>query len=288
MVLVGPSGSGKTTVLRLTAGLERATKGEIAIGGQVVNHLHPMDRDIAMVFQNYALYPHMTVSQNMGFGLKLRHTKKSEIKKRVDAAAAHARHLRAAEAQARPALGRAAAARRDGPRDRARAGRLPDGRAALEPRREATRADAGGDPGAPAPAGDDHDLRHPRPDRGDDDGRPRRRHAPGEARAGRRAAGALRPAGRPVRRRVHRLAGDESRPCAPARVERLARRRSRLEEAGAAGEHRAGIGLGARRRRGDRRDSPRAPRGCRALRDRRTGGSCSKRRSPWPSRSAPK
>ncbi len=87
MVLVGPSGSGKTTVLRLTAGLEHATKGEIAIGGQVVNHLHPMDRDIAMVFQNYALYPHMTVSQNMGFGLKLRHTKKSEIKKRVDAAA---------------------------------------------------------------------------------------------------------------------------------------------------------------------------------------------------------
>ena len=87
MVLVGPSGSGKTTVLRLTAGLERATKGDIAIGGQVVNHLHPMDRDIAMVFQNYALYPHMTVSQNMGFGLKLRHTKKSEIKERVDAAA---------------------------------------------------------------------------------------------------------------------------------------------------------------------------------------------------------
>ncbi len=87
MVLVGPSGSGKTTVLRLTAGLEHATKGEIAIGGDVVNHLHPMDRDIAMVFQNYALYPHMTVSQNMGFGLKLRHTKKSEIKERVDAAA---------------------------------------------------------------------------------------------------------------------------------------------------------------------------------------------------------
>jgi multiple sugar transport system ATP-binding protein len=87
MVLVGPSGSGKTTVLRLTAGLEHATKGEIAIGGQVVNHLHPMDRDIAMVFQNYALYPHMTVSANMGFGLKLRRTKKSEIKERVDAAA---------------------------------------------------------------------------------------------------------------------------------------------------------------------------------------------------------
>jgi multiple sugar transport system ATP-binding protein len=87
MVLVGPSGSGKTTVLRLTAGLENATRGEIAIGGQVVNNLHPMDRDIAMVFQNYALYPHMTVAENMGFGLKLRRTKKSEIKERVGAAA---------------------------------------------------------------------------------------------------------------------------------------------------------------------------------------------------------
>jgi multiple sugar transport system ATP-binding protein len=87
MVLVGPSGSGKTTVLRLTAGLEEITKGEIAIGGLVVNRLHPMDRDIAMVFQNYALYPHMTVSENMGFGLKLRHTKKPEIKDRVGRAA---------------------------------------------------------------------------------------------------------------------------------------------------------------------------------------------------------
>jgi multiple sugar transport system ATP-binding protein len=87
MVLVGPSGSGKTTVLRLTAGLEQVTKGEIEIGGRVVNHLHPMDRDIAMVFQNYALYPHMTVSENIGFGLKLRGTKKREIKERVGAAA---------------------------------------------------------------------------------------------------------------------------------------------------------------------------------------------------------
>jgi multiple sugar transport system ATP-binding protein len=87
MVLVGPSGSGKTTVLRLTAGLEEVTKGEIAIAGRVVNRLHPMDRDIAMVFQNYALYPHMTVSENMGFGLKLRHTKKNEIKERVGEAA---------------------------------------------------------------------------------------------------------------------------------------------------------------------------------------------------------
>src|SRR6187549_1088122 len=83
LVLVGPSGSGKTTVLRLTAGLEELTDGEIAIGGRVVNDIHPMDRDIAMVFQNYALYPHMTVAENIGFGLKLRHAKREEIDRRV-------------------------------------------------------------------------------------------------------------------------------------------------------------------------------------------------------------
>src|SRR5918911_1987752 len=84
LVLVGPSGSGKTTVLRLTAGLEELSGGEIRIGGRVVNDLHPMDRDIAMVFQNYALYPHMTVAENMGFGLKLQRRKKPEIRERVE------------------------------------------------------------------------------------------------------------------------------------------------------------------------------------------------------------
>ena len=83
LVLVGPSGSGKTTVLRLTAGLEELTEGEIRIGGRVVNDLHPMDRDIAMVFQSYALYPQMTVAENIGFGLRMRHVKKPELKRRV-------------------------------------------------------------------------------------------------------------------------------------------------------------------------------------------------------------
>jgi multiple sugar transport system ATP-binding protein len=83
LVLVGPSGSGKTTVLRLTAGLEELTDGEIRIGGRVVNDVHPMDRDIAMVFQSYALYPHMTVAENIGFGLKLRGRKKHEVAERV-------------------------------------------------------------------------------------------------------------------------------------------------------------------------------------------------------------
>jgi multiple sugar transport system ATP-binding protein len=87
LVLVGPSGSGKTTVLRLTAGLEELSEGVIRIGDRVVNNLHPMDRDIAMVFQSYALYPHMTVAENIGFGLKLRHRPKREIRERVEGTA---------------------------------------------------------------------------------------------------------------------------------------------------------------------------------------------------------
>src|SRR5262245_56829024 len=87
IVLVGPSGCGKTTTLRMIAGLEEATAGEILIDGQVVNDVPPKDRDIAMVFQNYALYPHMTVFENMSFGLKLRRVPKAEIKGRVERAA---------------------------------------------------------------------------------------------------------------------------------------------------------------------------------------------------------
>jgi multiple sugar transport system ATP-binding protein len=87
LVLVGPSGCGKSTCLRMIAGLEEATEGEIKIGERVVNHLPPKDRDIAMVFQNYALYPHMNVYDNMAFGLKLRSTPKAEIASRVQRAA---------------------------------------------------------------------------------------------------------------------------------------------------------------------------------------------------------
>jgi multiple sugar transport system ATP-binding protein len=82
-VLVGPSGCGKSTTLRMIAGLEDITSGTIAIGGRVVNDVHPKDRDIAMVFQNYALYPHMTVRQNMSFALKLRKIARQEIDRRV-------------------------------------------------------------------------------------------------------------------------------------------------------------------------------------------------------------
>ncbi len=87
VVLVGPSGCGKTTTLRMIAGLEEVTEGEIYIGDRLVNDVPPKDRDIAMVFQNYALYPHMDVYNNMAFGLKLRRTPKAEIEKRVTDAA---------------------------------------------------------------------------------------------------------------------------------------------------------------------------------------------------------
>ena len=87
LVLVGPSGCGKTTALRCLAGLEEVTAGRVLIADQVVNDVAPKDRDIAMVFQSYALYPHMTVYDNMAFGLKLRKVPKDEIKRRVEEAA---------------------------------------------------------------------------------------------------------------------------------------------------------------------------------------------------------
>ena len=87
IVLVGPSGCGKTTALRMVAGLEEITDGEVRIGDRVVNDVAPKDRDIAMVFQNYALYPHMSVFENMAFGLKLRRMKKPDIEANVEDAA---------------------------------------------------------------------------------------------------------------------------------------------------------------------------------------------------------
>ncbi len=87
MVLVGPSGCGKTTALRMVAGLEEITSGTIRIGGRVVNDLSPKERDVAMVFQSYALYPHMTVAENIGFSLRLRHVVRTEVDRRVGEAA---------------------------------------------------------------------------------------------------------------------------------------------------------------------------------------------------------
>jgi multiple sugar transport system ATP-binding protein len=115
MVLVGPSGCGKSTALRSIAGLEEITGGSISIGERVVNDLPPKDRDIAMVFQNYALYPHMTVADNLAFGLKLRYTPKAEIKRRVGEAA----EMLGLE----PYLGRKPAALSGGQRQRVAMGR---------------------------------------------------------------------------------------------------------------------------------------------------------------------
>ena len=87
VVIVGPSGCGKSTLLRMIAGLETVTSGQITIGGGVVNDLEPAERDIAMVFQNYALYPHMSVRKNMAYSLKIRKIPQSEIDRRVEEAA---------------------------------------------------------------------------------------------------------------------------------------------------------------------------------------------------------
>src|SRR4029450_2529661 len=87
VILVGPSGCGKSTALRMVAGLEDITEGELRIGGEVVNQKAPRDRDVAMVFQNYALYPHMSVRDNMGFALKLKGVDRDEINRKVEEAA---------------------------------------------------------------------------------------------------------------------------------------------------------------------------------------------------------
>src|SRR5436309_2920665 len=170
-VLVGPSGCGKTTALRLIAGLEEATAGDIFIGERRVNDVPPKDRDIAMVFQNYALYPHMTVYDNMAFGLRLRKYPKTEIDRRVKEAAEMLGIGMLLDRKPKQLSG-GQRQRGTGPGHRARAPGLPDGRTAEQPRRKTARADAGRDQEAARPAADHHDLCHPRPGRGDDDGGP--------------------------------------------------------------------------------------------------------------------
>ena len=118
LVLVGPSGCGKSTSLRMLAGLEDVDRGRILIDGKDVTNLPPKSRDIAMVFQNYALYPHMSVYENMAFALKLRKTPKAEIDRRVKEAAAAAAARRVPLPQAEGALRWPASACRHGPRDR--------------------------------------------------------------------------------------------------------------------------------------------------------------------------
>ena len=209
VILVGPSGCGKSTALRMIAGLEDITEGELKIGGQVVNEKAPKDRDIAMVFQNYALYPHMTVRENMGFALKLAKAPKEEINKKVEEAARTldlTEHLDrkpgnlSGGQRQRVAMGRAivrdpAAFLMDEPLSNL------DAKLRVQMRTEVC---------APPVAARHHDrVRHARPDRGDDARRPRRGHAGGRAAAGRSSRRALQRPGEPVRGRVHRVAGDE-------------------------------------------------------------------------------
>jgi multiple sugar transport system ATP-binding protein len=168
LVLVGPSGCGKSTLLRMLAGLEEVTEGAIRIDGTDVTELAPRHRDIAMVFQSYALYPHMTVRENLGYGLKVRRAPKQESRERV---AEVARLLGLEEL-----LDRKPAQLSGGQRQRVAMGRaivrkcVPDGRAPLEPRRKAAGRDAGVPRAAPREARGHDRVRDPRPDGGDDPG----------------------------------------------------------------------------------------------------------------------
>jgi ABC-type nitrate/sulfonate/bicarbonate transport system ATPase subunit len=209
IVLVGPSGCGKSTTLRMIAGLEEATSGEIYIGDQLVNDVPPKDRDIAMVFQNYALYPHMTVFENMSFGLRLKKVPKPEINERVQAAA---RILAITEL-----LDRRPKQLSGGQRQRVAMGRAIvrhpkvflfdeplsnlDAKLRVQMRTEIKKNPPDGD--------DNHRLRYPRPDRGDDPGRSRRYYECWADRPDRHAARGLPFAADPVCRRLYRLTDDE-------------------------------------------------------------------------------
>jgi multiple sugar transport system ATP-binding protein len=209
LVLLGPSGCGKTTTMRMIAGLEDASDGDILIGGARVNDLEPKDRDIAMVFQSYGLYPTMTVYDNIRFPLKVRKIPESEH---------HDRVMRAAETveltdflKRKPAALSGGQRQRValGPRHRAQAQGVPDGRTPVQPRRQAARVHPRPDQ-EPAPRAEDHHhLRHPRPDRGDDAGRPCRGDEVGRGAAGRHAPRHLRPPRQHLRRGLHRQPGDE-------------------------------------------------------------------------------
>ena len=212
VVLVGPSGCGKSTTLRMIAGLEDITDGDIMIGGDVVNDVPPKDRDIAMVFQNYALYPHMTVAENMSFGLRLKRYPKAEIKSRVDEAARMLDIVELVDRKPKQLSG--------GQRQRVAMGRAIvrnpkvflfdeplsnlDAKLRVQMRIEIKKVHQ--------KVAHHHGLRDPRPGRGDDAGRPGRGDEPRPHRADRHAERALPQAGDALRRRLHRLAGDEFHP----------------------------------------------------------------------------
>ena len=224
MVLVGPSGCGKSTILRILAGLEEVTAGEVFIGDTQVTDLMPKDRDIAMVFQNYALYPHMSVEQNLGFGLKLRKTPKAEQQQRVQDAA----RILGLE----PLMQRRPAELSGGQRQRVAIGRAMvreplaflmdeplsnlDAKLRVQMRAELSRLHER--------LRHDHGLRHARPGRGDDARPPRRRAQGRRPAAGGHAPAPLQASRQPVRRGVHRLAAHEPGGGHGRRLQRVLRR----------------------------------------------------------------
>ena len=222
LVLLGPSGCGKTTTLRMVAGFIEPTAGHVRLAGQDVTLLPPWKRNAGMVFQSYALFPHMTVAQNVAFGLEMRKLppRRHRAPRRGGAGAGAARRLR--RPPAAPALGRPAAARGAGPRARHPARRAAARRAALQPRRQAAPGGAGRDPRAAAPARPHHRHGHPRPGRGADHGRPAGGHERGLGAPGRHAS-ATSTSGRPT---ASSRASSAAPPSSPAAVEAPGRFRS--------------------------------------------------------------
>ena len=290
MVLVGPSGCGKTTALRMVAGLEEISEGALRIGERVVNYVPSRDRDIAMVFQSYALYPHLSVYDNIAFGLKLKKMPKDEIDQRVQRRSALLGLERLPRPQAARALRRPAPARRDGPRDRARAAAflmdepLSNLDAKLRVQMRAEIAQLQRDLGVTTIY-----VTHDQVEAmtmGDRVAVMRK----GELQQVDDAAGALRPPGQPLRRRLHRQPGDEH-----ARGDARARRTASSSRSSAASGSRSATRRSSRApalkayegKRRDPRHPAGGPRGRRA-RARRAEARRSRARSSSARRSAPR
>ena len=229
--LLGPSGCGKTTTLRCIAGFETLDEGSIRLRGERLDDKPPHRRDVGLVFQNYALFPHLTVFDNIAFGLRLRRVAKAEIAERVGRILRLVDLPEMATALSGAAVGRPAAARRDRPLAGPRTAHPDVRRAALQPRLQAPHPDARRVEEPAAPARQDRDLCHPRPDRGLGAVRPHRGPVARKDRADRHPGRHLRAAGDRFRRRIHRQ-------LQPAR-----------------GAHRRARGRGRRDRR-DRRGAP--------------------------------
>ena len=168
LVLVGPSGCGKSTLLNMIAGLEDFTSGEIRIKGKLMNGVHPSKRNIAMVFQSYALYPNMTVAQNITFGMEMHGGTKGRALGSNEPGGGDVANIGASRPQTQPAVWRPASARGDGPSSRARAGRISFRRASLQSGRQTAGRNADGNQEIASSAEHDRNLRDARSDRGDD------------------------------------------------------------------------------------------------------------------------